>query len=723
MDMFVAVLNGNEIEKIYPIVDEETVIGRSKTCDITLPSMLLSAKHARIVVNIDGMFLENLSGKNDILYKDVYSSKIAIANNQEVGLGIYKLQFLYAHNRDEVVEHIDNHSKLNDVVDGVLIDNEITIGRDFTCDLRLNYPFVSKRHIKITSNHNNQIFVEDLRSKNGTCLNGKKIYKSVEYNDGDIISVDSIELKIVNNSVFLVNDPEDLVFSTKNLSFVTKKKVIINQVSFEAKGGELIAVVGGSGEGKSTLLKLLSGYLKPTNGELFYNNIPFENNFKYIKEELGFVHQDDIIYPELTLYKNLYYAAKLRLPEHVDSAQVNELINKTVELVDLTEFKHKKVGTLSGGQRKRSAIAIEILMNPNMIFLDEPTSGLDNYLKTSLTKLFRAIANRNKIVFVATHDVEDLDIYDKVLIVSAGELIYYGEPKKLKILYDIENYSDIYSKTRNLKTSSKYTFSKPIPVEEEVVETNTSKKINVPQKSTFISHLFVLTARYIEILKNSPVTLMLWLIQAPIIAVFLGIVFVNVNNFYMLSFVIAVSTLWYGANNSVKEIVKNDKYYIKDRHSSLNLASYVLSIFIVVSLITILENLLFVAVLDIFVRLPISFLDLFMYSSLISILGIGLGLLISAISDNSDKALISLPLVLIPQLILSGVLVEFDKMSSIARYIADFTPLRWSFEYLNKIMVWNDNRFVEFFGIVLVFVTIFIIFIFVLQKRKDKWSI
>jgi len=723
MDMFVAILNGNEIEKIFPITEEETVIGRSRTCDISLQSMLLSAKHARIIVTIDGMFIENLSHKKDILFNGEYSNKIEIINNQEVGLGIYKLQFLYAQSRDEVIEKIEGYSEHRDINKGVLIDREIIIGRDFTCDLRLNYPFVSKKHIKVVSDHNNKIFIEDLKSKNGTMINSKKIYKKVEYNEGDIISIDSVDLKIVNSSIFLLNDPEDLDFFAKNLTFVVNNKVIVNQVSFRAKGGELIAVVGGSGEGKSTLLKLLSGYINPTSGSSYYNNIPFQNNYKYIKEELGFVHQDDIVYKELSLYKNLYYAAKLRFPEYMKDRQINELINKTIDLVDLTEFKHKKVENLSGGQRKRTAIAVEILMNPNIIFLDEPTSGLDNFLKTSLTKLFRAIANRNKIVFVATHDVENLDTYDKVLIINAGELIYFGEPKKLKVLYDISSYSDIYSKTRSLKGSSKFTFSAPIQTEEDISENQISKKINIPYKATFFSHLKILTMRYTEILKNSPTTLFLWFIQAPIIALFLGLVFINVKNFYMMSFVIAVSTIWYGANNSVKELVKNDKFYIKERHSSLNLFSYILSIFIVISAITIVENLLFVAVLDIFINFPIPFYFVFGFSSLISILGIGIGILISSWSDNSDKALIALPLILIPQLILSGVLVEFDKMSDIARKISNFTPLKWAFEYLNKIMVWNDNRILEFSGIVLIFTVIFIIFILILQKRKDKWSI
>ncbi len=723
MEMFVAVLNGNDIEKIVPIIEEETVIGRSKSCDITLSSMLLSAKHARIFINIDGMFLENLQAKEDILLNGEYYSKVEILNDLEVGLGIYKLIFIYAQERDEVVKRIEARVKKDSDFIGVLIEDEVVIGRDFTCDLRLNYPFVSKRHLRVFYDKKNTIFVEDLKSKNGTLLNGKKISKKTEYIDGDVISIDSIDLKIVNNSIFLLNDPDDLTFKADNLSFVVDKKVVINQISFNAKGGELIAVIGGSGEGKSTLLKLLSGYIKPTQGDVHYNGIPYKNNFKYIKEEFGFVHQDDIVYQELTLYKNLYYAAKLRLSEHISEEYINELINKTIDLVDLTEFKNKKISTLSGGQRKRSAIAVEILMNPNVIFLDEPTSGLDKYLKSSLTKLFRAIANRNKIVFVATHDVEDIETYDKVLIVNAGELIYFGEPKKLKVLYDIESYSDIYQKTRDLKSSSKFTFLAPSKMVEEIEKKSESKTINIPQKSTFFSHLKILSLRYIEILKNSPATLLLWIIQAPIIAVFLGIVFLNVKNFYMLSFVISVSTLWYGANNSVKEIVKNDKFYIKERHSSLNLASFVLSKFFIITAVTTLENILFVLVLNAFVNLPVDFFTLFGYSSLISVMGIGLGLMFSAISENSDKALISLPLALIPQLILSGVLVEFDKMSSLARNIAELTPLKWAFEYLNKVMVWNDNRIAEFFGIVVIFTAIFIIFISIFQKRKDKWNI
>jgi pSer/pThr/pTyr-binding forkhead associated (FHA) protein len=127
-------------EKDSPIINEETIIGRSRACDITLQSMLIAPKHARIVVTIDGVFLENLSNKKDILFNGEYREKVEIANNQEVGLGVYKLLFLYAQSREEVVEKIDSHTRQKDASKGVLIDRDIIVGRDFTCDLRLNEP-------------------------------------------------------------------------------------------------------------------------------------------------------------------------------------------------------------------------------------------------------------------------------------------------------------------------------------------------------------------------------------------------------------------------------------------------------------------------------------------------------------------------------------------------------------------------------------------------------
>lgn len=172
--------------------------------------------------------------------------------------------------------------------------------------------------------------------------------------------------------------------------------VTCNHVSLNIRPGELVAIIGGSGAGKSTILNCMCGYLKPTSGEVYINGVDLYQNFDSLKKTIGYVPQSDIVYDNLTLYDMLMYTAKLRLPKDISSNERENAINRAISTVELTEKKNSLIKALSGGQKKRASIAVELLSDPNLLFLDEPTSGLDPGTERTLMKSLREMADSGK---------------------------------------------------------------------------------------------------------------------------------------------------------------------------------------------------------------------------------------------------------------------------------------------------------------------------------------
>jgi ABC-type multidrug transport system ATPase subunit len=224
-------------------------------------------------------------------------------------------------------------------------------------------------------------------------------------------------------------------FKVEHLTYRFKTGNIgIDDVSFVARSGELIGLMGASGAGKSTLLQLLLGYLRPSGGKVLINGRDFYRHFDWVRNYIGYVPQDDLLLENLTVYENLYYAAKIRMPER-SRREINYMIERVLKDIGLFDRKDLKVGSivqkvLSGGQRKRLNIGIELLVDPDLFFLDEPTSGLSSKDSETIVNLLSDLAKKGKIVFVIIHQPAS-DIYkkfDKLLLLDVGgKLAYYGD--------------------------------------------------------------------------------------------------------------------------------------------------------------------------------------------------------------------------------------------------------------------------------------------------------
>lgn len=232
------------------------------------------------------------------------------------------------------------------------------------------------------------------------------------------------------------------VVRSKDLSLEIGGKTLIHDISVQVSAGQLVAIVGPSGAGKSTLLKMLCGLRTPSHGKAFLQGQPALETGRS-PDRVGYVPQDDIIHNSLSVDKVLYYAAALRLPQ-LSPEQQKQRVDEVLDMLGLAARRRLKVRKLSGGQRKRVSIAVELLAQPQALFLDEPTSGLDPGLEKSLTQTLRQLAQGPRGIILSTHIMESLSLVDQLWVVFDGHLAFSGPPDVALSFFRVERLRDIF---------------------------------------------------------------------------------------------------------------------------------------------------------------------------------------------------------------------------------------------------------------------------------------
>ena len=399
--------------------------GRDPKNDIVLDSHLVSMEHGRFVFNGTSWVMEDKAA-----YKDRGSTNGLIYNNASIiSRPISDGDFIRI---DDMVETVfegvlfvfstaDSANKWNTVPLGQ--KQELVIGREEHCDITLPHVSVSKYHAKII-HESNGWYIVDNGSTNGVIVNNRRIQGKEKLHEKDVIAITNSKLIFTSamlsyccykNGISV--DATDIVIrrGKGKKSFVTS-----NHVNINIKPGELIAIIGGSGAGKSTILNCMCGYLKPTQGEVFINGVDLYHNFDALKKLVGYVPQSDIVYDNLTLHDMLLYTAKLRLPKDTTPAEREAAITRAIDMVELPEKRDSLIKSLSGGQRKRASIAVELLSDPNLLFLDEPASGLDPGTERNLMQSLRTMADNGKTVILVTHSTLQLKMCDKIVFMGKG---------------------------------------------------------------------------------------------------------------------------------------------------------------------------------------------------------------------------------------------------------------------------------------------------------------
>ncbi len=415
-------------------------IGRASDNDVVLDYPMISAHHARIVKSGAQSVLEDLGSSNGtaIGHPAHKIQQAPLSPGDVVFLGSFRIPAdrLLAAQPDPA-----NRPSAAVAFQG----EELVFGRSPDCDQVLNYPMISTRHARLYR-LGATILIEDLGSSNGTFVNGKRVRRPTPVRPGDVIGLGSYTFTLTapdaNNHYTLQRRDYrgDVTLEARDVGIAVPGRQLIEGVSLTIFPSEFVGLMGPSGAGKTTFMNALNGYTEPNEGEVLINGISLYENFDQFRLALGYVPQDDILHPQLTVGQALYYSARLRLPSDYSRADLKARIAQVLEQLGLTGTEDVLIGSaekkgISGGQRKRVNLAMELLTDPLVLFLDEPTSGLSSEDALMVMKLLRHLADQGKTILLTLHQ-PSLEAYrqmDNLTVISRdarsadpGRLAYYG---------------------------------------------------------------------------------------------------------------------------------------------------------------------------------------------------------------------------------------------------------------------------------------------------------
>ena len=678
-----------------------TIIGRDVLqCRILLEHPFISRLQAVIEVNQNGQtVIKNLSSKQTTFVNGQAIDTCALREGDRLELGAGQtILFTFYEERSEQTLNppilTGNLPNLPISGDATVQWNQqqqqnplsvmqvgqvsrLRIGRAPDNQIVLDAPSVSRYHAELsyeTGSH--QPVISDLGSTNGTFINGEIMRVPSLLQPTDWVTIGGYLLRVEGREV----KKQDLSASriaAFNVSKSYGNKTVLQDVSVALYPREFVGLMGASGCGKSTLMDALNGMRPATSGQVFINDLDLYNNFDLLRRSIGYVPQRDILHEALPVERTLYYAAKMRLPSGTSNAQIAEVVTEVIHTVGLEEQRYNAFRQLSGGQQKRLSLGIELITKPNFLFLDEPTSPLDPETTENMMLLFRKLADEGRIVVMVTHKFEKFNsMHNIVLLTKGGRLAFFGPPQEALQYFNVQEPSEIY---RRLHERTPEEINRTF-LQSPNFQRNVASRFNEIQQGGMnfsagadnntgaerkfgFGQWWTLTRRYLEIkMKDFRNTLIL-LSQAPIVAFILALITDDTPNDGRTIFIAAVIAIWLGANNAIREIVSETEVYARERLVNLKIPSYVLSKFAILSGIGLIQCFLFVLILTIFGRFEtVDFLMItaILYLSLLA--GISIGLFFSALVSSTEKAMSILPLILIPQLLLSGFLKPLDDL-------------------------------------------------------------
>jgi ABC transport system ATP-binding/permease protein len=772
--------------KVHSLNKQTLNIGRDPENDIVISEPMVSAWHAEIVRDGSNLFFVHpnpLRGKtlNGVWYQGHRIRGDQPFRKQLINGDIFRIgdengtlvTLAYDDGAGVPVETLPEMKPIP------LTSNKLTIGRVPENTVVLNHPQVSAHHAELEkveggyrvldTNSTNHVYVNGQRVSQQLLRTGDEIrigpfllvYTGTElrqYDESNTIRIDALHLKKEgNNSVMLLND-----------------------ISLVIPPRKFVALVGGSGAGKSTLMDALNGLRPAHNGTVLYNGVDYYHNLAAFSTQLGYVPQDDIVHRDLTVERALYYAAKLRLPRDFTEEQIKWRIDEVLEDVEMTERRNLSVSKLSGGQRKRVSIALELLANPGVFFLDEPTSGLDPGLDRKMMSLLRRLADRGRTVILVTHATNNINACDSVcFLAQGGRLAYFGPPNEAKAYFEKSDFAEIYStleptrdqpdipkraEERFLASQDFQRYvaqplregqSQQVQVQEQRTSAPAEKTLKRVKRGNAQSQFLILSRRYLELLKNDKGNLLILLLQAPIIGILLvvmvrfeiGAGVFDANNLVQcrtqiltssgplalpqaqqtetidcqqvlnflrsdpngqayaqkqggqqqalqvfilpgpgadaqkVLFIMAFATVLFGCINGTREIVKEAAIYSRERAVNLGILPYMFSKIVVLGMLCLFQSAVLVLIVQLgeplkqgIIMPPV--IETYITVALTALAGLMIGLAISAIAPNNDRAISFVPIILLPQVIFSGAIIPLKDWFT--QIMASIFPTRWA---------------------------------------------
>lgn len=652
--------------------------GRGEDNDIRLSSRYVSRSHGRLRLEEGQCVIEDAGSRNGLLFCGFSIQRRRLLDGDMIriddGIETTPEGVLFLFSRRSGSEHWNSLPLAG--------EREIMIGRGKNCQICLSHVGVSRIHARIIR-HKGSYYIIDNQSTNGVWVNGRKIEGKCRLCEKDVI--------VITNS--------RLIFSEEKISYCTfargirvdashivkrvdrGQKTICDDVSLTIQPCEMVAIVGGSGAGKSTVMNCISGYSEPTSGEVKVNGAKLYENFESLKSMIGYVPQQDIVFENLTVFDMLSYTAMLRLPKDIGKKEREDIVYKVIDTVELTARRDTMIRQLSGGQRKRASIAVELISDPKLFFLDEPASGLDPGTERSLMRTLKGMSAAGKTVIFVTHSTLNLRMCDKIVFMGAGgRLCFCGTYDQALAFFGVDDPVDIYRLiTENpVQWQKKYNAGavRPAPVSAAAAK---AQKESAGRGR--IRQVGVLARRHLHILKNDRVRLLMILLQAPLLSALISLVsdgeqFSQYEMTKSLLFALSCSAFWVGILNSIQEVCKERVILRREYMTGLGLGSYIFSKLLVMGLICAVQSILLSGVFALLIGLPKEgvlvhpLAELLLITFLTALAASAMGIFVSSLFKNADRAMTVAPILLMPQLLFSGLIFTLEGASKAISWLA-----------------------------------------------------
>lgn len=692
----------------FPLQEGLFRIGRSSSADIKLPTnwALVSSLHCQLHIMPDGTLLlrDGCDGKPSTNGTQVNRTFIAadrwtpLRPTDEIQVGSNLKNsvrlFISQSSPDSSQLLSQDHHRWN------LTGAPITIGRGQHCQIVLNGPTISRQHCLLRASGTDAFLID--QSQNGVFVNDLRVNGQTRLQDGDQIKV--------GTHVFVWSSPW-LSRETSGRSYRVDVRDLwlpgrISGSNLSIEPGQLVAFVGGSGAGKSSLLTTIVGQNLDYKGQILINGSELRSTYNSIKQEIGFVPQDDIVHLDLSVEEVFKYSARLKLP---DKDQQQKSVERVLDELEMGHRRKALVRELSGGQRKRVSIGVELLADPRILFLDEPTSGLDPGLDKRMMQLLRSLADAGRTVSLVTHATNNVMLCDQVVFLGrGGYLCYAGPPGNCLQHFGLTgDFSDIYqyleksdSEIKQIATAYRPVLLAGLPHIEQQVS-NQGQKTSLQRTGRFLlacQQFATLISRDTRLLKRDMASLLINAATTPLAILMIAFAASNkdifsdrdalgVNTYadaLRILFVVICAVIWVGLSSSLQTLVKERSIFRRERSFNLLPEAYLAAKVVVMIVQALLQSFLILGSINIFFNSPESkFIDWPLGVALISFLTLitigAQALMVSSIVKNSQQASSIAPLLLIPQLIFGGVLFILNKSSG------DIFPLitsRWSMKLM-----------------------------------------
>jgi len=582
----------------------------------------------------------------------------------------------------------------------------LTIGRDPGNDLVLDDLNISPRHAILRPGPDGPQLV-DLRSRNGTRHEGVPVAHAT-LSEGSQIGIGPYRLTFTGNELHAVSERGAVSVEALGVTVSSGGSQILAPTSLKIHPAELVAIIGENGAGKTTLLKVLAGITTPSSGTVLVNGEPVAQR----SSELGYVPQNDTIHRWLTVEEALHYGARLRLPD-ASAAEIRVATEHAIEALQLggplrkriigSEEERPKASRLSGGERKRACVAMEVLNDPTVVFLDEPTSPLDPWFGAELLHVLRHLAARDCSIVVVTHHDDDVPQCDKVAVLAkGGHLCYYGPPPGALEYFGVDTYADIYGAlhARSGPEWAERAGGEVPALREPTIAAGPMPVARKPRRALSLARqISVLAARYARILRRDRANLVTVVLSVPALAlmfyaafgsdVFLARPGRSLPNAPTFLFFLTFVMLLLGVIVSFREIVKERAIFRRERALGLDVRAYVASKLLVLGGIGAIEALALGAL--VFDTHPLhlgagAYLGAFVVLTAVTLSGIAIGLLVSALVRTQEQAttFIAIPLAL--QLFFGGSIITLSQKGAAINIPAAVMPARWSFAALGSLV-------------------------------------